>query len=380
MATPTTDLGFQNFFQATLTGDITASSVDILMDNIPNASQGFLVIEPDSSTNREVIFYTSKTALKVVCPSAADGRGQDDTTAVAHSTGATVIMAPVAGFFEALQDASASSGLATRLAETTFDFVASGCVWSGDAYGSTRNASMTAGVVYINGKRIAISAVSGRTFTASKDTYIDVGVDGTIDYNEVNNNSASPALASDHLRLGIVVTGASNIANAGSVNQGQENKVLPIASSIPYAVTDSIGNLICPRDPFRRILGQRIVTSQFNVTSASLIDVTGLNLNCIVPAGRKVIAYFGAKWISNSTAGNGIEIQISDVTSSVVLGYKANTIPSSNAAVNGDFHTNAVTPAAAGARNYKIQSLAGSSTGTLNVATGSPLYIRIELA
>ncbi|NDC94986.1 hypothetical protein EBZ38_10645, partial [bacterium] len=106
-ATPDTNLGFQNFFQATLTGDITSSSTDILMDNIPNSAQGFLVIEPDSTTNREVIFYTSKTALKVVCPSAADGRGQDDTTAVAHSTGATVIMAPVAAFYEALQNGRA---------------------------------------------------------------------------------------------------------------------------------------------------------------------------------------------------------------------------------------------------------------------------------
>lgn len=113
-ATPTQDLGFQNFFQATLTGDITASSTDILMDNIPNASQGFLVIEPDSATNREVIFYNSKTALKVVCPSAADGRGQDDTTAVAHSTGATVIMAPVSAFLEALQSMLATANDAVK--------------------------------------------------------------------------------------------------------------------------------------------------------------------------------------------------------------------------------------------------------------------------
>lgn len=106
-ATPTSGLGFQNFFQATLTGDITATSVDIPMDAIPNSAQGFLVIEPDSSTAREVIFYDSKTALKVVCPSAADGRGQDDTTAGAHSTGVTVIGAPVAGYFEALQNMTA---------------------------------------------------------------------------------------------------------------------------------------------------------------------------------------------------------------------------------------------------------------------------------
>lgn len=107
MATPTSNLGFQNFFQASLTGDITATSTDILMDAIPNASEGFLVIEPDSTSAREVIFYNSKTALKVVCPSVAEGRGQDDTTAGAHSTGATVIMAPVAGFFEALQSGAA---------------------------------------------------------------------------------------------------------------------------------------------------------------------------------------------------------------------------------------------------------------------------------
>jgi hypothetical protein len=109
MATTTTALGFQNFFSATLQGDITSSSTDILLDAIPNASQGFLVIDPDSTTNREVIFYTSKTALKVICTSAADGRGQDDTTAVSHLQGTTVISAPVAGNLEALQDGTALS-------------------------------------------------------------------------------------------------------------------------------------------------------------------------------------------------------------------------------------------------------------------------------
>lgn len=111
MATPTTGLGFQNFFSATLQGDITASSTDILLDNIPNSSQGYLVIEPDSTTNREVIFYTSKTALKVVCTSAADGRGQDDTTAVSHLQGSAVIMAPVAGHLEALQSGASIANL-----------------------------------------------------------------------------------------------------------------------------------------------------------------------------------------------------------------------------------------------------------------------------
>jgi hypothetical protein len=103
VATPTTNLSYQNFFQATLTGDITASSTDIPLDVVPNGTEGFLVIEPDSTSNREIIYYNSKTSIKVVCPSVGDGRGQDDTTAVAHATGATVIMASVAAYYETLK-------------------------------------------------------------------------------------------------------------------------------------------------------------------------------------------------------------------------------------------------------------------------------------
>lgn len=113
-ATPTKDLAFQNFYQATLTADITASATDIFLDVVPNSSEGFLVIEPDSTTAREVIYYNTKTATKVTCPSAADGRGQDDTTAGSHSTGATVIMAPVAAFFEALQSGLSMNAKAIR--------------------------------------------------------------------------------------------------------------------------------------------------------------------------------------------------------------------------------------------------------------------------
>ena len=102
VATPTTNISFQNFFSTTLSADITDTATDIFLNAVPNGSEGFLVIEPDSTTNREIIYYTSKTALKVTCPSIADGRGQDDTTAHAHVTGATVIMAPVAAFYEAL--------------------------------------------------------------------------------------------------------------------------------------------------------------------------------------------------------------------------------------------------------------------------------------
>ncbi len=63
-----------------------------------------------------------------------------------------------------------STSLETIANERFFDHVASGCVWSGDSYGASLNGYMTAGVVYIGGKRIVVSAITARAFTASRDT------------------------------------------------------------------------------------------------------------------------------------------------------------------------------------------------------------------
>ena len=87
------------------------------------------------------------------------------------------------------------------------DHVMSGCVWTGDAYASTRYASMTAGVVCIGGKVVAVDSVANRQFTASKDTYIDVDNTGALYYSEVSNAAASPALSSGRLRIAVIVTG-----------------------------------------------------------------------------------------------------------------------------------------------------------------------------
>ncbi|UOF78005.1 hypothetical protein [Caudoviricetes sp.] len=375
-ATPTSALGFQNFFQATLTGDITASSTDIFLDTIPNASEGFLVIEPDSSTNREVIFYNSKTSLKVVCPSAADGRGQDDTSAAAHSTGATVIMAPVAAFWEAFQAGLAftdnvinTSKLKTA-SEFIFDYVASGCVWSGDSYGSTRAASMTSGVVYISGKRITVSAVTARTFTASKDTYVDVDGTGALTYTEVINNAASPSLAAGSLRLGIIITGASSIANSGSVNQGESDKVLPIASSIPYTVTDSLGNLICPRDPNRKILGYRAGTSA--TSSTTYADLAPFNFVCNIPTGRKVRAHFSSPQMY-VTGAVTTGIQIVDVTAAATIVDSNQNM--GNTVAQAIKVESPIQQPAGGVRNYKLQGKTASAT--LNLPIYSVFWLEL---
>lgn len=385
-ATPSSNLGFQNFFSALLTSDITASDVDIPMDTIPNSSEGFLVIEPDSTTKREVIFYNSKTALKVVCPSAADGRGQDDTTATTHSSGATVIMAPVAGFWEAFQSGLAftdnviNTSKIKTASEFIFDHVASGCVWSGDSYGLTRAASMTSGVVYIGGKRVTVSAVTARTFTASKDTYIDVDNAGTITYTEATNNAASPALGANSIRLGIIITDATDIQDAGSVNQGQEDKVLPIASSVPYAVTDSLGNLICPRDPNRKILGFRRILSAFATTSSTVQQVTGLTCPVIVPTGRKIrIRFYGQP--VNDTTSNYEVISLWDGAVGGTKIAELSFLAAAGTATAAGFIEAIATPATA-SKTYNVGLKNSNNVNGVQIqgAADNPAFIIVELA
>ena len=131
---------------------------------------------------------------------------------------------------------------------------------------------------------------------------------GTLVYTTVTNNAASPALAANSVRIAIIVAGASSIAAAGSVNQGQENAVLPIASSIAYAVTDSIGNLICPRDPSHRILGLRQIIGGFSSASTSQVQVTGLSCPVIVPIGRKIKISVLADYVQSTGGATNIYV------------------------------------------------------------------------
>lgn len=371
-----TNFGYQNFYSATLTADITSGSLTISLDTVPSPTSGILVIDPDSTTGREVILYTSKGASTVTCPS--DGRGYSGSTAAAHLTGTTVIMAPIDKWFTAL----ASGELSTDplRTEALFDHVNSGCVWSGDSYGSTRNASMTSGVIYIGGRRLTVATITARSFTASKDTYIDASDAGdgtaTITYTEVSNNAASPALAANSIRIGIIVTGASSIANAGSVNQGQEDKVLPIASSIAYTVTDSLGNLICNRDPLQRTLGYRqVVADQGSITAK--VDLTGLSVPVIVPANRRIKITIGGE-VYSSVATDSLSVYIMESSTDL----RRLDFPMVRANDQLAFDA-CVGPAgvSAGLHTYKVagQRAAGSGNMTFRAGSTYPGYIRVEL-
>lgn len=95
-----------------------------------------------------------------------------------------------------------------RMSESLGDFIASGCVWSAT---SGLTGAMTAGIEYVAGKRIVVSAITSYTFTASKDTYVYLDNTGNPQYNPQANGAAQPATPAGNVLVAIVVTGASAI-------------------------------------------------------------------------------------------------------------------------------------------------------------------------
>lgn len=268
-------------------------------------------------------------------------------------------------------DTTANS-LKTFRSEALFDFVLSGGIWTGDSYAVNKNASMSALVVVVNGRRISISAVVARVFTASKDTYIDVldNLDGTgtLVYTEVANNAASPALAANSIRIGIIVTGATTIASVASINQGQETKLVPAVSSVPLIVTDSLGNLICGRDPLRKLLGYSRITTPFTtVTVGSYVDITGLQAAFIAPTGRKIKVRFAPTMKTTAAAAQTMTGAIRE--SSTVIAQDVINEPVSG--FNQETYAEQILTPSAGAHTYKASAVQNAGAGTLTVQAGT---------
>lgn len=275
-------------------------------------------------------------------------------------------------------------------AEGGFPFVSSGLSWTADAAGSSRAASMLAGRIKVNTSFLSIGAVTSRIFTSNKDTYVDVldNDDGTgqLVYTEVSNNAASPALAANSARIAIIITGPTNIANSGSINQGQIEAVLPIVSSVAYTVTDSLGNLICCRDPNHTLLGYRQITGVISAVSSSSSpgQIPGLSAIVKIPVGRKAtVTVFIPEYATNGTTtpitsiwdgtvGSGTKIQGFDTPTLNASSYLGGANPISPPQQPSNTSDTTKT------YNASVQNTT-SATLDLNVSANSPAFMKVTL-
>ena len=91
--------------------------------------------------------------------------------------------------------------------------VESGCV-PADSAGLTSDIS--ACVAYVNGYRVSKGATS-QTYTASRDTYVDLSQTGVYTLSAVSNGAAQPNVAANSVRLAKVVTDGTEITTVTSL-------------------------------------------------------------------------------------------------------------------------------------------------------------------
>ncbi len=238
----TTAFEWSNFYRSALTSDITSSATDIFLDAVPSAAEGILIIDPDSSANREIIFYSSKTATKVTCPSAALGRGYDTTTAVTHTGGTAVIMAPVGDMFRMLKNLTVTPDDAVKPKHLASG---AGTTWAWQAWTPTWT-NMTVGngvmLAYYNqiGKTVfaRLDFTFGTTSTMGSFPYFTLPVTahanyGTSDNGMVHQASVSLINAATTYNVGMLMQRTSTTAIIRYLND--TSTLIDIHSGTPFA-------------------------------------------------------------------------------------------------------------------------------------------------
>jgi hypothetical protein len=108
------------------------------------------------------------------------------------------------------------------------NFVSSGITIPTSA---TLISTSTAGVMYYAGSKVVVASDGGHTYTASRDTYVDVSNNGVYTYNAVTNGAAAPALTASSIRVAKVVTGAGAVTSV--VQSGLDSNNIPIYPTSP---------------------------------------------------------------------------------------------------------------------------------------------------
>lgn len=204
----------------------------------------------------------------------------------------------------------------TRLSESLGDFVAEGLIWSAV---SSLNGTMTAGVAYITGKRLAVSAVASHSFTASRDTYVYLDSTGTIQYDPRTNGSARPETPANTLLLSLVVTNATAVTATYDMRRmttgsGWQNITLSAGFTGTDAQYRKINNIVYMRGSVKRTAGNFPTTyTQFST----------------LPPGARPTRYFrafGGAFASGSQNFMGLYMDVDGSIGGFAVGTGADSV------------------------------------------------------
>jgi len=99
---------FENFYESTLSGPISATDLVIPINTPPSVTEGWLLLDYDVPSKREFIYFTARSGTNVTVPSLAVGRGRDSTVAISHTQNAKVRMNVSAGLLDDVSGNSAA--------------------------------------------------------------------------------------------------------------------------------------------------------------------------------------------------------------------------------------------------------------------------------
>lgn len=200
--------------------------------------------------------------------------------------------------------------------DSMIDYVVSGL--SLPTTSANLTGTLSSGQAYVVGQRV-VKGAQAHTYTASKDTYVDLDNLGVLHYSAVGNGAGAPSLTSNSIRLGFVTTGASAITSATTTGKDSLGNVMRNTIYTPTCklVIPSGGGQVIGNTPAAITFGSGTTTldndgmhSESSNTSRITINHAGLYHATAFCAENGAISYIyiykNGSVFPEATVGSGV--------------------------------------------------------------------------